>query len=74
MSGKDFFTRKNLSPTGGLPNRVKIYLNKKDWLGHKFGEIFDLYDTTGTTPKWLMHPGQIVDIAMLPLSPKEEPD
>jgi hypothetical protein len=47
VSGKNFFTAKNLSPTSGLPNRVKIYLNKKDWLGHRFSEIFDLYDTDG---------------------------
>ena len=75
VSGKHFFTGENLSRMGGLPDRVKIYLNRKGHLGDKFSEIFDLYDNDGT-PKWLMHPtpGQTVDIVMLPLSPKEEPD
>jgi hypothetical protein len=73
VSGKDCFTGNNLSPTGGQPNRVRVYLNSKGRIGDKFSEIFDLYDKHGT-PKWITHPGQIVDIALLPLSPKEEPD
>jgi hypothetical protein len=73
LSGKNLFTRVNMSPTGGLPNRIRVYLNSKGRIGDKFSEIFDLEDKHGT-PKWLMHPSQTVDIAMLPLWPKEEPD
>jgi hypothetical protein len=73
LSGKNLFTGVNISPTGGLPNRVKVYLNSKGRIGDKFSKIFDLDDKHGT-PKWLAHPSQIVDIAMLPLWPKEEPD
>lgn len=62
LSGKNLFTGANISPGGGLPNRVMVSLNSKGRIGDKFGEIFDLYEKLGT-PKWLVHPDQKVDIA-----------
>ena len=75
LSGRDFVTGANLSPTAGWPNRVSIYLNTKGRLGEKFSEVFDLFDQGGN-PNWLVHPamGRTVDVAALPLRPMVEPD
>jgi hypothetical protein len=75
VSGKDPNSGRALSRTGGIPNKLKIYLNKKGALGHKFPETFELYDHL-RQPNWFVHPslGNQVDVVALPLSPSEEPD
>lgn len=70
FSGKNPSTGAHLSPTGGEPDQVRIWWNRKNQLGTKFSDDRMLRGGDGR-PLWLVHPtlGRQVDIAVLPLVP-----
>ena len=72
VTGRHNSTDKPLSPTGGLPNEVAIFHNRKGRLGEWIWKIEPLLD--GDIPRWVEHPrlaGQ-VDCVALPLRSLEE--
>ena len=71
VTGRHQETGKPLSPTGGLPNEIRVFHNTANRLGSWTGKIEPLY--LNGTPRWVEHPvgKEKYDFVALPLSDLE---
>ncbi len=64
-----------MSPTGGIPNEIKIFHNKKGVLGAWLDKLETLYsDPDNSQKRWIEHPwmGSKADFVALPLTQLDE--
>ena len=68
VTGRHQETGRPLSKTGGVPNEILIWHNRRDRLGEWVARLEPLYD--GETPRWKEHPnlGPKADFVALPLT------
>lgn len=65
-TGRDPYTQQPLSKTGGIPNNVTIFHNKKDSPGEWVSKVEPLY--ANCKPRWVEHPqlgGKVDCVALL---------
>lgn len=68
VTGRDQTTKQPISAHGGIPDRVTVWQNSQNGLGHWHQEQYDLLDSNGE-PLWKEHPtlGPLADFVALPL-------
>lgn len=67
VAGKDPDTNRVLSPTGEIPNELRVSHHAKGRLGTWIKKAEPLYDPKGQ-PRWIEHPaGKQIDVVALPL-------
>jgi hypothetical protein len=68
VTGRDQYTNRCLSPTGGVPDKLTIFLQKRGDFYSCWKHVIPLYDDD-MRPTWSEHPiyGKAVDVVALPI-------